>query len=385
MLEYSETAKIENLFHMYNRLPRVIKVPTVALFCNLKKALADRLKTPTVITFYVTSKCFASCKHCFLSSRLNKDLDNELTPQEIKEIFKSLRHRLTRIAFGGGESFLRDDIVEIYKVIYEINKPVRFWVATPGLYPERIAKLVKEIISAIRRTPFVVSISLEGREQVHDNIIGIKGAYEKAVETLRRLKKIKEQQRHSNFDLRILTTITRDNADDIEGFIDLAKKEFNLVHMFSFMWAANRTCFSIKSDLVSDLNPLDKTLDSLPIRQMRDINRLIDTKLGSKSLLSKIEALKREYVVNIIENKKMVVPCLAHNVNATIFPTGEISVCEFTNPFANLRDYNLDFFKLWNSERAQNIRSQLTNCTCTLPYILSTSFSYDKKSLLRLL
>ncbi len=232
MLLYSEDQRSENVFHAFGKLPKSIKIFCINLLCGLNRISINRLKTPTIITFYVTAKCFAKCRHCFLGSRLNKNLDKELTLPEIKKVFTSLRTRLNRIAFGGGESFLREDIVEIYRLIYNINKPSKFWVATPGLYPEKIEKIVKEILLNIKNTPYVIAISLEGFEEVHDNIIGVKGAFKKALRTIDLLKKIVE--RHNNFSLRILTTISNVNYENLGKFIEFVDKELKLSQLFNY-------------------------------------------------------------------------------------------------------------------------------------------------------
>lgn len=382
MLEYSDSQKSEKLFFIYNKLPRILKILCIKSLCSLNTALLQRLRTPTVITFYVTYKCFASCKHCFLVDQLNKNLTADLRISEIKKIFTSLKHRLTRVAFGGGESFLREDIAEIYKLIYEINKPNKFWVATPGLYPQRIEKAVGEILSNIKNTPYVLSISLEGLEEVHDNTIGIQGAFVKALETIERLKKIKTQ--HPNFDLRILTTISNANLKCINEFIEFVKKELKLTHLFSFIWGSDLTCFSARSDLINPLNPSDTTLIP-PLGKIQYINDILEEKTGDKSLLSRIEFLKRKFVIDILKNKKRLVSCIAPKINATIYPDGKVSFCEFTRPFGNLRDFDLDFLKLWHSDKTQFARSQLTECACTLPYILAMSLFYSEKALLELL
>lgn len=383
MFVYSETEKSEKLFSFYNKLPQIIKVSAIKSLCRLTNFLVNRQTTPTAVTFFVTYKCFARCKHCFLLKDINKNLDNELTIGEIKKIFMSSRHQLTRVLLMGGESFLREDIAEIYKLIYEINKPVKFWVATSGLYPERIESAVKEILSGINGTPYVVAVSLQGSKEVQDNITGIKGGFEKTLETIDRLKRIKKQ--HPNLNVRISTTIFSTNLEGMEKFIDFVKDDLELTQLLNFVWGSDITCFSVSPDLVTNFSPTDKAL--LPsLETIQAINSAINNKLQNNRLLSKIEVLKRQYAIDILKNKKRPFTCMAPKINAVIYPNGEVSFCEFITPVGNLRDFNFNLFKLWQSEKANYLRSQLTDCACTLPCsYISTSLSYDEKALLQLL
>lgn len=89
-------------------------------------------------------------------------------------------------------------------------------------------------------------------------------------------------------------------------------------------------------------------------------------------------------VFKIIAKRLIVLLCLAGYIDGVIFPNGDVALCEFTKPFINLHDFNLDFNKLWNSSKTEQMRHKIQECFCTHPCNLSTSMSFDPNSIKRL-
>ena len=83
----------------------------------------------------------------------------------------------------------------------------------------------------------------------------------------------------------------------------------------------------------------------------------------------------------ILQTKDKVVDCLAGYVDCVIYPSLEVSVCESTKPFANLKEFNFNLLRLLNSNLAKKRRELTTKCSCTHPCHLSDSLAYDTKFL----
>ncbi|RMG02760.1 MAG: radical SAM protein, partial [Nitrospirae bacterium] len=73
---------------------------------------------PIQFTFFVTSRCNASCPFCFYLKDENIEPgDRELSLEEIELMARGLGSLLW-LSFSGGEVFLREDIGEITRIFY---------------------------------------------------------------------------------------------------------------------------------------------------------------------------------------------------------------------------------------------------------------------------
>ena len=81
------------------------------------------------------------------------------------------------------------------------------------------------------------------------------------------------------------------------------------------------------------------------------------------------------------KKKNKVIDCLAGYIDCVIYPSLDVSVCESTNSFANLRKFNFNLIELLNSNLAVERRELTSKCSCTHPCHLSDSMAYDTKFL----
>lgn len=70
--------------------------------------------------------------------------------------------------------------------------------------------------------------------------------------------------------------------------------------------------------------------------------------------------------------------------NAVIFPNGNISICEPTKSFANLKEFDYDLDRLLNSKKALECKENLKDCFCLQPCNLLDAMKYDVDTLVRL-
>ncbi|WP_062746025.1 radical SAM/SPASM domain-containing protein [Shouchella tritolerans] len=114
------------------------------------------LRGPAHVDFNLTNGCNLACSHCHSSS--GPRLDNELKTDEILEVINDLHKMGTlKIAFAGGEPFIRRDIIEILS--FACNLPG--WtvsVITNGLFlHERNVNLLKE-----KCPNLMINVSIDG-------------------------------------------------------------------------------------------------------------------------------------------------------------------------------------------------------------------------------
>jgi MoaA/NifB/PqqE/SkfB family radical SAM enzyme len=172
--------KVYNIFRLYKlaytmyfkRASLLTKLSCGVRLCRRKLGL---LSAPVSTIIGVTYACQCRCKHCGMD--MNDSLGQEtLTLEQIKKLLRDARALgVVEITLFGGEPLLRNDIDEI--VSYARDLQMLPTVDTNGLLlsSERVATLKACGIACIK-------VSLDSPfSQVHDQLRGIDGCFEKAV------------------------------------------------------------------------------------------------------------------------------------------------------------------------------------------------------------
>ncbi len=222
-------------------------------------------------------------------------------------------------------------------------------------------------------------------EKKHDEIRGIPGTFQRAIKTVGYLKDLEKEK--SNFKVGVQTVISNQNYSEIENLIGFAKKKLDVSHGFQFIRGSRSDVHSIDPTVVSNFDSSHDYFRLPSLGKLHRVNKIINESISenANALLSKIDIIKRQYLLEIIEKRKRMVPCLAGKVDGVIYPSGDVALCEYTKPFGNLRDFSLNFERLWNSSKANERRKQITQCACAHPCNLVNSMRYDLNTLIKLL
>lgn len=338
------------------------------------KLQLKRLKTPANLIFFITDRCNLNCSHCFYAKHLNRKTQ-EMSLEQIEKTIKSLKNRLTSIVLTGGETYLRNDLVEICKLFYKINHTKKIILTTNGTLPDIIYNKTKEILDSTN-LDIAVQISLDGLKETHDKIRGVKGTFDQVIKTVEKLKTLNN---YKNFSLSLSTTICKENYDEIEELIKFVKENLQVFHGLQFVRDSHKHTYNIDRDVLSDFT----ASNTLSLEQMKSMNKKLEklTAGMSSPLLLKITNIFDDNAISILENKKRLMTCLAGRVDGVVFTNGDVSFCEFTKPFANLKEFDYNFYKLWTSEKANLMRSKLKNCACIHPCNMINSMRYDLNSI----
>ena len=363
-------------YSLLNKFPNPLKKLGLNMYTKLMFNKIKKLKTPINMVFYITNRCNSRCKHCFYWKNLNKNKD-ELTIDQIKKIANSLKHPLELLAITGGEPFLRKDIVEICNIFYKLNKTKRIAIDTNGLLTEVIYAKIKRLLVENPKKRLSVLVSLDGLEKTHNKVRNLKNGFERVIFTIRKLKIL--ENKYKNLTIFVLTTIQKENIKEISELTKYVKEGLKVVHKLNIL--RNSKCYyNLDKEILNDFEPSSSNIPSLS-----ELERVyLDIKKNITTISSKIESLKIRYSIDMLKNNKMCVRCLAGKTDGVIFSNGDVSICEPTKPFSNLKETNYDFFKLWNSKEANNMRPRLEKCFCLQPCNLLNAMKYDSKTLMRL-
>lgn len=181
----------------------------------LKLAYSPQAQTserfvPLVMSWNVTRECNMKCSHCYINAT-EKKLDNELTTQEAKKLMDQIC-QVSRplLILSGGEPLLRPDIFELIE--YGSAKGLKMGLGSNGsLIDDAVAGKLKAAGIA------TVSISLDSNIPAqHDEFRGVEGAWEKAVNACKALRK-------NNVLVQVNTTLTQQNYNQIDDIMSLAE------------------------------------------------------------------------------------------------------------------------------------------------------------------
>lgn len=345
-------------------LPRVLAYKLI--YHDLRRPIG-----PMTLTFSVTNLCQSRCRSCNIWDIYKKQpglRKNELSLKEIERIF----HSIGPIYFfniSGGEPFLRRDLAEIVGLAIDYMRPRIVHVPTNALSPSRVAEGVTRILEIMAsrdwQVPFTVKPSLDGVGEMHDQIRGVPGNFDKVMQTVEHLKRIREQ--HTNLHVELGTVVSKMNMHHLAELADF-------VHSLEGIESYRNEVAEERTEFFNQNASITPTADEYA-ELMRGFSQRIWEHTRDKRRLARVtEALRLvyyKYAARIMKENRQVLPCYGGITNAHINPYGQVWPCAvlgYDQPMGNLRDFGYDFRKLWNSESARQVRAYIKaqNCACPL-------------------
>lgn len=326
------------------------------LFCKIKLSkniilanFSKKLIEPYKVTLNITNRCNSRCSICNI---WKKQSSNELTPKEIKKIFNNLKTDWVNIT--GGEPFLRKDLVEIFSIIKKEVNPAVINVTTNGLLSKEINKTINKIMS-LNFSQIIITISLNGPPEIHNNIRGVNNSWEKSIETFQLLKPL---EKFNNIRVYFGYTICKDNLGYFKEAIVSVKKRIPRVQARD--WHVN--LFHVSSHYYNNSNhnePLDQKKLLKEIKQVQEIKSF---KIDPISLLENVFI---KGIMEYVKTKKMPLPCSAIHSSCYIDPVGVVYPCiHYNKRLGELRENNYNLLNIWNSPEAEKVRDSILKKKC---------------------
>jgi MoaA/NifB/PqqE/SkfB family radical SAM enzyme len=308
---------------------------------------------PFNLVVSVTYRCNSRCKTCNIWKRTA----HELTTEEWEQIFSKIGTRPYYLTFSGGEPFLRDDIADIVAAAVRLCKPAIITIPTNALLAGVVPQRVKEIATVADGAQVGINVSLDGVGEAHDAIRGVKGNYEKALETYRQLRALQ----FPNLTLGIHTVVSRFNVEQIaEIYKELSKLEPD----------------SYISEVAEERVELDTTgADITPsAEQYAPVADFLTAQarnghfVGLARLTQGFRAYYYQLAKRILAERRQVIPCYAGFSSAHIAPDGDVwACCTRAEPLGNLRETNYDLAPIWVGEAAEAMRRSIAAGECYCP------------------
>ena len=304
------------------------------------------------LIFQVTNICNSRCITCFNWKTLNKDVNKELTLEEIDKFTKKIG-KLHTVTIGGGEPFLRNDLSEIVDCFNRNNNLSVVAIPTNCLSVNKILTSTEKILNKFKGG-VKIGLSIDGIGKDHDKIRGVEGNFKKVLETYDGLAELKKK--YPKLRLRLCATVFSLNVNKV---IDLLKYVKQNMPAIDFYGGLELLRGDYNQSQVREIKP-DEFIQI--IKAMEE-----DTK-NEKNLYKRvISPMYYKLALDILKKKKQIIPCRISAFYPVIDALGNVYPCENRNKIGNLRDVNYDLNKVWQSKEAKKIRKSIRNkeCYCT--------------------
>ena len=282
----------------------------------IRNALSPRIER---LILHVTTRCPLDCAHCFVDKTAPSD--NELTVSEAQAIARTV-NPLTWLDIGGGEPFLRDDLLEICLPFDTVETGI----PTNGWLVEKTLAMAGTLHRALGER-LTIAVSVDGFRQTHDRLRGT-GSFDRAMETLEGLLGI------DGLRVSALSTVSKLNYQELP---DLAER---LRDMGLFSHGVNILRGSPADPDLALPDP--EAMEAFGRRLMRAIDPRDYKWSGPAGWL--ISRLHHRYVrkrmalaLRTLARREQLLPCLAGRVDLVICANGDVAPCELRPTVGNIR------------------------------------------------
>ena len=272
-----------------------------------------------------TLRCNMKCRHCgsdCKTSALHPDMpfeDFEKVLRRIKETYDS--HKVM-IVITGGEPLMRKDIEKCGRAIYDMEFP---W----GIVSNGLLMTPQKIEGLLRAGMHSATISLDGFQEEHEWMRGVRGSFKNATEAIR----ILANEPSIKFD--VVTCVNNKNYDTLPEFkeylISLGLKNWRLFTVFPVGRAAQDPELQLSDERFRGVMDF--------INQTRKEGR-ISVSYGCEGFLGEYEGKVRDHMFT----------CQAGMSISSVMIDGSISACaSIRSKLAQGNIYKDDFIDVWEN------------------------------------
>ncbi len=326
---------------------------------------------PSYVIFFVTSRCNAACKMCFYKENMDSNkAKEELTVDEYDKISRKIE-TINILGISGGEPFLRKDLSEIVKVIYTNCSPLVLDLPTNGYLTDSVLRNVEDIAKSCTDMIVDIQLSIDGPEEIHDQIRGVEGGFKKVKETYKGLIELKKN--YKNLRVKACVVYSHYNQDHIEELFKVLTEEF---------MELDRVLFSVVHGSVSNDEAWDFEWENYfeiceRMRKRSTVKNIFD--LHSTFTIA-LRIAKNDLLKNLLKSKDMYRKCDAGRKVIVINENGKVFPCEpLWSEVGDLRTNGYDIGKVLKSEQMKEFQRKIKDnkCNCHWGLPMSNTILYS--------
>ncbi len=356
MKKHKRKGKLLNLGRLYDAMSSLYTYIPYHLF-------PSRAFPPLHLFVELTYRCNVRCEMCqFLplleGTELSRKKTEEISADEIIEFVRTFP-RTTVVTLTGGEPFLRKDLPQIIESLAKRNK---IHIITNGtlLTEENVSFLWEHRLRSIwGGGVLAIGVSLQGPRDVHDGIVGRKGAFEAACTGIRLLNSFKQGTKEPFPHIHTTAVITDKNVGYLAEMYEESKKlnvEYCNFTLFNSSDFSNRLDIENVTDY--ETRPPNKMMiDSAILREQFRLIDEIDRGNETKIRFSPF-AISREEIIKYYRNEGDVsrFRCNSPWRMLGVSAYGDVSSCPLIS-IGNIRVEKTA--KLWNGPKQARFRRDL--------------------------
>jgi MoaA/NifB/PqqE/SkfB family radical SAM enzyme len=327
--------------------------------------LQGKAFNPVKVTFELTYACNLRCQMCPIvnaeGTKITKEQrEKELSTREITDLLGILKKLGVKvILLTGGEPFIRKDIDELVHTIKQ--KGFECWILSNGYFLNE-----KHASALVGSGVDLISFSMDGPQEIHNEIRGAKDSFQKICESVRLIEDEKRRLKKNTPRIFLNCTISALNQGSISQVVDSAHHLGVKAVNYLWLYYTNENNVTATKNVmkVGELKPENQVL-SEAIRQVNSATLIEQVALsrakgkeygiqvGFNPPLRDDEIEKRFYDENFSFSSKCFYPWFQTRLD----PYGNVYPCSLDVSMGNVREKS--FPEIWNGSRYVNFRKQL--------------------------
>ncbi|MBL6974468.1 MAG: radical SAM protein [Deltaproteobacteria bacterium] len=324
-------------------------LPTIP---RLVKAFAptwiSRPRGPVRAVVAMTRRCNLKCDTCRTWSFPR---GKEMTPDEVARLFTAMPD-LAWLDLTGGEPFLRKDVVDVFRAVLSATPSLAvLHFPTNGWYRKRALECALLVREKRPDVTLLVTVSVDGPQAIHDRIRGREGSFDRAMETLREMRRIPGVQSYVGTTVGpenrgFLTDLRAALTSELPGFDD-RWWHWNLVQESGHFFA-------------------NEGIETLSGPQASSLVREQLARRGPP--LSPVDLMEWMYLVNVhavLQGDPLRLDCRALHSSCFVSSDAVLYPCHvWDRPLADLRDRGFRMDEVWALDAVQEARQAVRRLDC---------------------
>jgi MoaA/NifB/PqqE/SkfB family radical SAM enzyme len=304
---------------------------------------------PTVMQLNVTLKCNSRCLTCNIWKGVpGLEFSTKEWQDALSDPFlKTIEHLL----ISGGEPTLRSDLPKIVQTCLDNMPRLRkLLIATNGLSPSRSRRIIPPIVECCteRNVNTTITVSLDGIGSRHDQIRGIPGHFEKTKESLEFYERL---QQRLGFRLNIGTTISKQNADNLEEILRFGRSE-GLPSVFYMAWISGT--YYRNSELSGNI--------VIPAPKKSELIQFFKDRVSETGLLNG-HAYYYSKMIGMLQGSRRRFPCPFADQGLILDAEGQVFYCSNSRAIGKIGKHD-SLKKIYYSSKNLEYRKRLRDHIC---------------------
>lgn len=336
---------------------------------------------PVSLVHFITNKCNARCKHCFIDFDDKNVFKDELNLDEIRKFISHLEPTLQNVNLTGGEPFIHPHLWEIICEYFKKTRIRSVYITTNGFFTDKILEVANKFLNdtTLERKKLIISISIDNFPENHDHNRNVNGLFERALKTYYTLKKLKSKKVLVNINL----CVTDTNSDDIQSIYDYLVSKRGITSLTSILIRGIKIDLKTRERVYNGYIKLNSLIDKGISSGL--LEGYGDTFFG-KVMNVKNVLLHRE-IATTFKTGKYLSPCYAGLLFCVVCSNGDVYPCEMLPlKMGNLRDFNYNLSRILDLSLSKKIKNFIkeTKCHCTYECTWSINILMNPKYALQI-